>query len=558
VQGNVRYLGSFMGKHTHAPYTLEQISNRRFGDCKDKAMLATAMLRYLGLDAAPALVNTEEREGISENLPGQYNFDHLIVHLKLAEKEYWLDPTRTFQRGTLAGSYSPAYGFAFVIRAGANALSPVSPAGFDVTKTAITETIKIPDMSGKATMHVHTVATGSDADRLRRTFSTDSLSDIEEDYRECYEDDYPGITVSAPISFSDDETQNRIVITESYALTDLWEKVKDDGEEDRFYAWFYPRLMSGNSVVPSETERKMPYSISHPTRHIHTIEITAPEGWDLPEDAHGRKLPALDYKFNITSTPGGTVSVSYDYKTHADRILPEDFSAYREAMKLMDDDLYYHLSRPVVTTPEVGEVGKSYAFVTGFLVLGLFAGTVGSALLWFWDPASRAPDLDARFLNGIGGWMVIPALSCLLMPFINLFEVAIFYTTIDTDNFTLFSKFENQGVLQVAYGLGSSLSGFSFCLSILLLVLLFGKRTSFPILFIVLAIVDLIGDTAFIVILNHAIEADLSTGESTQFILSVFEILIWGTYMLVSQRVRQTFIRRRRMQVSPPPSPADI
>ena len=101
VQENVRYLGSFMGEYTHVPYTLAQISERRFGDCKDKGMLVTAMLRHLGLDAAPALVNTDEREGISENFPGFRNFDHLIVHLKLAGKDYWLDPTRTFQRGTL-------------------------------------------------------------------------------------------------------------------------------------------------------------------------------------------------------------------------------------------------------------------------------------------------------------------------------------------------------------------------------------------------------------------------------------------------------------------------
>jgi hypothetical protein len=76
------------------------------------------MLRHLGYDAAPALVNTSRRKAISEYLPGHYCFNHLIVHLVHKNKDYFLDPTYTFQRGTLEQLDLPDYGFAFLVRPG--------------------------------------------------------------------------------------------------------------------------------------------------------------------------------------------------------------------------------------------------------------------------------------------------------------------------------------------------------------------------------------------------------------------------------------------------------
>ena len=92
-------------------------------------------------------------------------------------------------------------------------------------------------------------------------------------------------------------------------------------------------LISSNANVPSDTERKLPYSISHPKRYVHTFKITPPDGWDFPEGEHSRKLPALNYTYTISSV-AGKARVSFEYFTRSDRVLPEDFAAYREAMKL--------------------------------------------------------------------------------------------------------------------------------------------------------------------------------------------------------------------------------
>lgn len=546
VQENVRYLGSFMGEHTHAPYSLKQIGERRFGDCKDKGMLLTAMLRHLGLDAAPALVNTSERESIISHLPGHRNFDHLIVHLEHDGTDFWLDPTRTFQRGTLENSYVPAYGFAFAIRPGSTELHPVSPAGFEVSRTSMTESFEIPDMSGNATMRVHTVATGLNADRLRYTFSADSLSDIEEDYRAYYESDYPGIKVAEPMTFTDDEKQNRIVITESYALTDLWEKEQNEGEADQLYAWFYARFIASVASVPSEVERKLPYAISHPTRYVHTLKIKPPEGWEIPAGEHSRKLPSLHYGFKISSVAGKAI-ISYRYATLSDRVLPEDFAAYKEAMKLFENDLYYYLSSPIVVTEEGGEVVKSYTFVSAFLILGLLAGAVASIALWFWDPAPRSPDSHQN-LNGLTGWLILPILGCLLLPLFSIYEISTFYTAINAENFTLFSGFENEIMQRVAFGFGTCGSAFFLVLSMLQLKLLFSRRTSFPWFFIAFGILVFLGDFLFLYLSGLSSGTETTEKELTGLVRTTFGLIIWSIYMLVSNRVKATFIRTRNVQ----------
>lgn len=84
VQGQIRYLGVEIGAGSHAPSAPAVVLQRRFGDCKDKSLLAVTMLRSLGIDAEPALVNTNARRGIAGWLATPSAFDHVIAraHVK--------------------------------------------------------------------------------------------------------------------------------------------------------------------------------------------------------------------------------------------------------------------------------------------------------------------------------------------------------------------------------------------------------------------------------------------------------------------------------------------
>lgn len=560
VQENIRYLGSFFGNHTHEPYPLSEIDGRRFGDCKDKGMTTIAMLRYLGLDAAPALVNTYYRHVVEDRLPGHSNFDHLIVHLKLDGVDYWLDPTRSFQRGTLKNSYSPDYGYAFVIRPESKSLVPAKPAGFEQSRVSITESFDIPDMSGNATLKVRTVATGYEADKLRRTFASDSLTDTQESYRDYYEKDYPGITLAGDITFTDDEVRNKFVILESYSLTGLWDRETNNGEPDQDYAWFYARYISSYANTPSEKPRKFPYEITHPIRLTHIIEAKLPSDWDIPEGSHERNLPALDYSFDVTGTPR-SFRIKYEYATHSDHIKPEDFAGYRETMALLRNDLNYYVSNPIITTEAGGEVAKSYTFISAFLVTGFIAGLALAILFWFWNPAPRPPDPGSRTLRGIGGWLVLPTLGSLILPLIWGYEASTYLTVIDAETFTLFSDFENETMQRVAFAFGSFFATLFFALSILQLCLLFSHRTSFPTIYIAIGIGGLLIDSMFVYLSSLVSDTPVTPDEVSGIVRAAISVALWSAYMLRSQRVRNTFIRRRgshkrlEARLTPPPLP---
>lgn len=97
VSTEFRYFGDWR-RHDGGlvPRSLAEIEASRYGDCKDLSTLMTAMLRQLGLEATVALIRRGENAYGHEpdyKLPAITRFNHAIVHVKLAGKSIWLDPT---------------------------------------------------------------------------------------------------------------------------------------------------------------------------------------------------------------------------------------------------------------------------------------------------------------------------------------------------------------------------------------------------------------------------------------------------------------------------------
>ena len=81
-------------------------------------MLFITLLKAIGIEAYPALVDTCDTKLLAEKLPAVYLFDHVIVTLELNGKRLWLDPTLSYQQGQLAQIFQPDYGYALVVKTG--------------------------------------------------------------------------------------------------------------------------------------------------------------------------------------------------------------------------------------------------------------------------------------------------------------------------------------------------------------------------------------------------------------------------------------------------------
>jgi transglutaminase-like putative cysteine protease/Flp pilus assembly protein TadD len=94
----VRYTGVELGEGGLMPRKPAETLRRRFGDCKDKAVLLTAMLRASDIPAYVALLNAGEDEAdVEESLPGFGTFNHAIVVVP-GSPALWIDPTDPFAR----------------------------------------------------------------------------------------------------------------------------------------------------------------------------------------------------------------------------------------------------------------------------------------------------------------------------------------------------------------------------------------------------------------------------------------------------------------------------
>ena len=315
------------------------LSERRYGDCKDKSLLFVTILRALGIEAFPVLVNSTLRRTIEDWRPTGNAFDHCIAVVQFGGQTYWLDPTIQFQRGPLAAHYLPDYGRGLVVSPRTTGLS-VIPFATGLPQTTTTEYFELGKTTQTSTLKVVTMAYGRNADNLRALFATTKRSDIEKTYAYFYANRYPGIKMSAPIDFEDDEAQNRIQTTESYTIDNAWTRSEKGGK----YSFdFYPSAMAALLKAPVDTERTMPVAVPYPEHQILRTEITLPSAW--PADMVNRTVsdPAFFFQKSLKCS-GSKIVMTCEYRSLMDCAEPAQAAQYIQHLNQASKSLGYSLN----------------------------------------------------------------------------------------------------------------------------------------------------------------------------------------------------------------------
>lgn len=555
VQTNIRYLGSFMGTHSHEPYPVNVIYERRFGDCKDKSIILCTMLKHLGYEAVPALVDTDERKAIKEYLPSHFNFDHAIVHLKLKGNTYWLDGTRTFQCGRLENLFTPNYAYAFVITKDSKDLSQVKPRGHSASKTVILEHFTVPDLSGDMVLKVITTATGSDATSLRKYFSSTSIKEITEDYQKFYSSTYPEITAQ-PVTFSDDQKNNRFIVHEEYAITNFWKE--DDSDSTLLQGWFEAQSIHDKIDSPNSPLRTMPYEIYHPVNMHHTVSIEMPQNWKFSPI----NLQIENDAFKFTSSSEITdrsLKLHYHYQSKQDFVPVSSIKQYMDECENAQNETYYQLFFEKSLANSSASTSQETSALSIILILsiacGAGLGTLLAVIAYFYDPTPK-PTVEPEYLHGLSGWLILLGIRLCLTP---LTLLGVFH---DTEDFfqgpNLSNMLENgSGGAVVTMFAALSSTAFLLPLSIIVIILFFKKRSSFPQLYIAFLGLSFATEAFIYVLLlkSEGIERSVMDEAQIGCISYAIHVAIWIPYLLISKRVRNTFRLKRKNQLSPTPTP---
>lgn len=91
VAREIRYQSTPFRTSAYVPTEGKQVLRERYGDCKDKAALLTALLSSVGIQANMVLLSGR-RDGVTPYLPSP-RFNHAIARVKLADGPVWVDAT---------------------------------------------------------------------------------------------------------------------------------------------------------------------------------------------------------------------------------------------------------------------------------------------------------------------------------------------------------------------------------------------------------------------------------------------------------------------------------
>lgn len=549
VQNDIRYLGLEIGENTHRPHPPADVFNGRFGDCKDKALLLSVILRHEDIPAYATLINTTEGRTLPATAPSPRVFDHVIVAIHRSDSSWlYIDPTMSGQRGELSDLFVPDYGYTLLLRDGEDSLRTVPPAQKNEYQIIENLDAKFYDTTR---FTVSTIYAGGAADKVRRMYEEESRKDIEDGYLKYYFW-LNGVLRDRPIDYSDDSLKNELTIKEFYSVPNLWTTDKNGKRSFDFLVKmirdYLPDLPEGKS--------NSPLALDYPVRIHYTLNIDLPEDWTFTSGPLHIRNNAYEFDFKPV-THGKLMILSYTLTTFTDHIDPAGIPQYRKDYKDMDDRLSFSLYKEGGESPEpaldqsygrdtesASLINHSFHPCWPAIWLTFFYALLFSRLFIFLNTRN----IDTHYAAGsgypLGGWLVILGLSIAAGLFLDAWQLfrANFYSA---DNWLAWSGaggtslqylYLGQLAIQLNFIAGGGAIMFWF----------YKKRDIFPSMFVWYAAIVLAGRLALIGLFYSVnIPDTLSAYRSDlpwAFARTSVYATIWVTYVLRSGQVKSTFL----------------
>jgi hypothetical protein len=368
VQDDLRYLSVSLGVSSHRPHPPQWVLERGFGDCKDKALLTVTLLRALGADAVPALVNTQDGAAVDSWLPSPYAFNHAIVRATIDGRETWVDATYVFERGPLTSRAPPPYDRALLASVGTEGLIEIPSAHLDEPTWDIEQHWEVPEHSGAAKLTVTTRARGDDADVMRRSLASKSRAEWTREMLDVRKNNEKLELTAEPLEWTDDPEHNELVRVERYEVTGFF----DSDWKHSFGA----HAVWNNLEEPAAGARVVPLAVTHPVHVREVIFFEGPVELD-PEPIASKHFESSAYAYDFKGTVAGAkLRLEHRLRSKADRVAPEKLEEHAQAVKQIVKALAFGVELPPQATvrasvPAARGPGQSFLLPGALLVIGL-------------------------------------------------------------------------------------------------------------------------------------------------------------------------------------------
>jgi lipoprotein NlpI/transglutaminase-like putative cysteine protease len=326
VQEQIRYFAVATGTSSHMPSPPNATFARRYGDCKDKALLTVALLQQLGIQARPALVSATRLRGSGDFLPMPQAFDHAITQARVNGAIHWLDGTQMYQAGDLGHLGFTPFGFALVVSDESEALTRVvAPSAYDELWET-TERFSIRKYSTPIPLTVTTRVTAGQAERMRAYLAAKGIEVVSADLMDSVLKRYPGVRRAKTASVADDPLLNELVITEYYEVADLFKYANG-----RVSTGVFPLTMARVVRGPEKVTRATPLGLAYPVTVTQRFEFELPTKL-RPTPAQPVNFTAPQFVYSYRSLhEAQRLTLQHELRTLRDEVTPAEMPAYLSA-----------------------------------------------------------------------------------------------------------------------------------------------------------------------------------------------------------------------------------
>jgi hypothetical protein len=349
VQKDIRYVAIELGIGGRQPHAAADVFTHRYGDCKDKVTLLSAMLKEIGVDSYYVLIYTV-RGSITEGTPANLGFNHAIVAIRLPPgvedpallavtthpklgKILIFDPTDPMTPfGGLSGDLQANYGLLVTPEGGELMRTPQLPVGVNSVQRTAKMTL---DEDGTLRGDIHEVWSGDRASMQRAAAQsasrdTDRIKPVE-----------------------------RVAATSFSTYDILQASVKNARNNDQPFEWNYtieatnyaksagelllvrPRILGtkATSLLETPEPRDHPIEFDGVERDTDVFEIALPAGFEVDE------LPRpvdVDYGFisyhSKTEAVGRSLRYTRTFERKELSIPVSNAGQLKQAYRIISDD----------------------------------------------------------------------------------------------------------------------------------------------------------------------------------------------------------------------------
>lgn len=325
----VRYQSYSPGLLAMVPEDLSKVWHRRYGDCKEKALLLSWLLRESGIDAVPVLVNSGMGKALPKLLPGPGLFDHVVTRVALEGKELWIDATDLYRGGRPSTWTNLPYAWGLPLAKGASDLVPIPETPSGETYLKVKEQVKPDSKTRAVAMNITILSGGRRADWLRGLVDSQGMPGVQKFLKGFMETTRRGVELVDDPAFDDDREKNEITLQVNARVS---QGVQQDPEYARDRVLLAPFSFSGVLAGFNEPKRKGPLSLGALDRIEHEIEVDHPDVTKADYPRQTVKNPA--FELDAGSRLDGRRPVFwFACSTLADRVETAELTKYKSAVE---------------------------------------------------------------------------------------------------------------------------------------------------------------------------------------------------------------------------------